>query len=239
MVDLVVDNENNLNYPERGEVILIDKDLEWTSFNVVKKVKVVLLNKYGLKKLKVGHAGTLDPLATGLVIICTGKQTKNIEKYQSQEKEYIARIRLGATTPSFDLETEVDNEYPYDHICEKDLIKALKEFEGEQDQIPPLFSAKSIGGKRAYTYARKGEEIELKASKVHFFLLDLIHFELPFVKVRVVCSKGTYIRAFARDLGIKLNSGAHLTALRRTGIGNFRVDEALSIREFEESIKTM
>lgn len=236
---MLVENKNILNYPENGEVILIDKDLKWTSFNVVKKIKVVLSNKYGLKKLKVGHAGTLDPLATGLVIICTGKQTKNIESYQVREKEYITTVRLGATTPSFDLETEIDKEYPYVQISEGDVLRALKEFEGVQNQVPPLFSAKSIKGKRAYTYARKGKEVELKAGKVHFFSLELIHFEFPFVKVKIVCSKGTYIRAFARDLGIKLYTGAHLTELRRTRIGNFPVEQAMTIREFEEKIKKM
>ncbi len=239
MVDLLVEKRNSLDYSGGGEVILIDKDLDWTSFNVVKKVKVVLSNKFGLKKLKVGHAGTLDPLATGLVVVCTGKQTKSIERYQIQEKEYLATIRFGATTPSYDLETSVDREYPYEHIKKEDIEKALKDFEGEQDQVPPVFSAKSVMGKRAYSYARKGKSVELKSGKIHFFSLDLIYFAPPFVKIKIVCSKGTYVRAFARDLGFKLNSGAHLTALRRTRIGDFPVQQAMTIREFEEKIKRM
>lgn len=218
---------------------MIDKDLDWTSFNVVKKVKIVLSNKFGLKKLKVGHAGTLDPLASGLVIICTGRQTKNILKYQALEKEYIAEIRLGATTPSFDLETEVDAEYPYEHITEEQVQQELNYFEGEQDQIPPVFSAKSVNGKRAYTYARKGKDIEMKPNKVHFFRLELINFRLPFVTVKIVCSKGTYIRSFARDIGLKLNSGGHLTGLRRTRIGDFKVEEAMKIPGFEEKVNKL
>ncbi len=229
----------NTDYPETGELILIDKDPDWTSFNVVKKVKVVLSNKYGLKKLKVGHAGTLDPLATGLVIICTGKQTKKIDQYQAKEKEYIATVRLGATTPSFDLETEIDHEFPFEQIEEEEVRDALKNFEGVRDQVPPVFSAKSVNGKRAYTYARKGREIELKPNKVEFFSLDLIHFELPFVKVKIVCSKGTYVRAFARDLGLILRSGAHLTGLRRTRIGSYKVEDAMTITSFEEKIKSL
>lgn len=223
-------------YPENGEVFLIDKDLDWTSFNVVKKVKVVLLNKYRLKKLKVGHAGTLDPLASGLVIICTGKQTKSIEKYQAQEKEYIADIKLGSTTPSFDLETEVDRIYPYEHINQEMIGETLSGFIGENEQVPPLFSAKSIDGKRAYKYARKGKQVELKANKVIFFSIDLIHFELPVVKLKIICSKGTYIRSFARDLGLALNSGGHLVGLRRTRIGGYPVEDALKIQEFVEII---
>lgn len=218
---------------------MIDKDLDWTSFNVVKKVKIVLLNKFKLKKLKVGHAGTLDPLATGLVIICTGKQTKKIEEYQAREKEYIAEIKFGATTPSFDLETHVDNIFPYKHILEESLRLKLKEFLGDYDQLPPAFSAKSVNGKRAYTYARKGKEVQLKPNKVHFFSIELIHFDLPVVTVKIVCSKGTYIRSFARDLGLALSSGAHLTALRRTRIGEYKTEHAMTIMEFENHINKL
>lgn len=235
----MTDNNSNIIFPEKGEKYLIDKDLNWTSFNVVKKVKVVLLNRYGIRKLKVGHAGTLDPLATGLVIVCAGKETKNISQYQDAEKEYIATIKLGSTTPSFDLETEVDKEFPYDHIRKNDVRLGLQAFLGEQDQIPPVFSAKSVNGKRAYSYARKGREVELKPSRVEFFALDLIKFDLPIVKLRIVCSKGTYIRAFARDLGIALNSGAHLIALRRTRIGEFQVENSMTIPEFEEMMTKM
>ncbi|MGC9344129.1 MAG: tRNA pseudouridine(55) synthase TruB [Bacteroidales bacterium] len=227
------------DYIEKGEVILIDKDLNWTSFNVVKKIKVVLLNKFKLKKLKVGHAGTLDPLATGLVIICTGKQTKNIEKYQAMEKEYVAEIKLGATTPSFDLETSIDKTYPYEHITIDMLEKKLAGFVGDYEQVPPVFSAKSVNGKRAYTYARKGKDIELKPNKVHFFSIEMIHFELPIVTIKVVCSKGTYIRSLARDLGEALNSGAHLTGLRRTRIGNYAVNQAMTIFDFEEELNNL
>jgi tRNA pseudouridine55 synthase len=227
------------NYPEDGEMILIDKDLDWTSFNVVKKIKVVLLNKYKLKKLKVGHAGTLDPLASGLVIVCTGKQTKNIEQYQAREKEYIAEIKFGATTPSFDLETPVDNVYPFEHITRETLESKLMEFPGEYEQLPPVFSAKSVNGKRAYTYARKGKEVKLQPNRVHFYLVELIHFDLPVVRIKIVCSKGTYIRAFARDLGTDLNSGAHLTGLRRTRIGEYKVEEAMTIKEFEKRMSNL
>ncbi|MCF8378981.1 MAG: tRNA pseudouridine(55) synthase TruB [Bacteroidales bacterium] len=229
--------ENNLlTPPEEGSVILIDKDLDWTSFNVVKKVKNVLLNKFGIKKLKVGHAGTLDPLATGLVIICTGKMTKSIEKYQAAEKEYLATIKLGATTPSFDLETEIDKEYSCEHITREDVIKVLEGFIGTQDQLPPVFSAKNIKGKRAYEYARKGIEVEMKLNKITIFELELVTFNLPELKLRIVCSKGTYIRALARDIGEKLGSGAHLTALRRTRIGKYKVEESFNINDYESSL---
>lgn len=225
-----------MNPPEEGEVILIDKDLDWTSFNVVKKIKIVLLNKYGIKKLKVGHAGTLDPLATGLVIVCTGKKTKIIEKFQAEEKEYLATIKLGATTPSFDLETEVDQEFDYEHIKRSDVIKILDGFIGTQDQLPPVFSAKNINGKRAYEYARKGIDVEMKLSRITITELELIDFNSPELKLRIVCSKGTYIRALARDIGERLKSGGHLTALRRTRIGEYKVEESLKIADYEASI---
>jgi len=223
----------NANYPEEGEVFFIDKELNWTSFNVVKKIKVVLLNAYGLKKLKVGHAGTLDPLATGLVIVCTGRMTKKIELYQDMVKEYVTRIRLGATTPSFDLETEIDKTFPTEHISEKDVDKKVKEFIGEQDQVPPVFSAKFVDGKRAYTYARKGKSVELKPKRIKFYNIEVLNIDMPYVDLKIKCSKGTYIRAFARDFGQALGSGAHLTELRRTAIGDHRIENALSIKEFE------
>ena len=225
------DNTTN-TYPETGEVILIDKDLYWTSFDVVRKVKNVLCNKHGLKKLKVGHAGTLDPLATGLVIICSGRQTKNIQSFQDSEKEYIATIRLGGTTPSFDLETGIDKTFPFEHITNDAVLSVLETFEGPQDQVPPIYSAKNLNGKRAYEYAREGKEISLKPNRVEFYKLELIRFELPFLTIRIVCSKGTYIRAFARDLGTVLHSGAHLTELRRTRIGVFNVENALTVSLF-------
>lgn len=222
--------------PEEGEVILIDKDLDWTSFNVVKKIKWILLNRYGIKKLKVGHAGTLDPLATGLVIVCAGKMTKSIEKYQAGEKEYLATIKLGATTPSFDLEMGIDQEFEYEHIKKDDVIKILREFIGTQDQLPPVFSAKNINGKRAYEYARKGIDVEMKLSRITITELELLNFNLPELKLRIVCSKGTYIRALARDIGERLQSGGHLTALRRTRIGEYKVEDSLKIKDYEASI---
>ncbi len=227
------------SYPEEGELILIDKDLNWTSFDVVRKVKNVLCGHYGLKKLKVGHAGTLDPLATGLMVVCSGKQTKTIQAYQAEEKEYVATIRLGETTPSFDLETGIDKTFPFEHITTGSVLSVLESFKGIQDQVPPLFSAKNLNGKRAYEYARKGKDITLKPNKVEFHGLELIHFELPTIIVRIVCSKGTYIRSFARDLGDALNSGAHLTGLRRTRIGRYEVDNALTIDQFIKKTETI
>ncbi len=232
-----MEGNNTHTYPEEGEMFLIDKELYWTSFDVVSKVKNVLRGTYGLRKLKVGHAGTLDPLATGLVIVCTGKQTKNIQAYQDEPKEYIATIRLGETTPSFDLETGVDKNFPFEHITKESVLSLLESFKGVRDQIPPLFSAKNINGKRAYEYARRGEEIPLTPKRIEFHSLGLVHFDLPSVTIRIVCSKGTYIRAFARDFGTALNSGGHLTALRRTRIGSFNVDKALPIRLFTEKIR--
>jgi tRNA pseudouridine55 synthase len=221
---------------EAGEVLLFDKPLTWTSFNVVGKVKFVLKKYLGLKKIKVGHAGTLDPLATGLLIVCTGKKTKEIESYQASEKEYIADIYLGKTTPSFDLETEVDAEYETNHITSDYVCEKLKMFIGEISQIPPVFSAKMINGRRAYSYARSGEEVEMKAVKVTIKELEVLKFELPVLQVRIVCSKGTYIRSLARDIGIELNSGAHLVALRRTKSGYFNVNEAMHPNDFEQKI---
>ena len=226
----------NLMFPEEGQVYFIDKELHWTSFNVVKKLKIVLLNKYKLKKLKVGHAGTLDPLATGLVIVCAGKQTRNIEKYQAEEKEYIAEITLGATTPSFDLETGIESSFPIEHISRDLVLETVDTFIGEQDQVPPVFSAKNIDGKRAYSYARKGKEVEMKPNRINISSIELLEYTKPVVKLKIVCSKGTYIRSFARDLGEALNSGAYLSALRRTRIGRYKIEDALKINEFEEMI---
>ena len=222
---------------QKGEVILFDKPLEWTSFNIVKKTRNLLRKKYEYKKIKVGHAGTLDPLATGLLIVCTGKFTKQIEKYQAQEKEYIATIKLGQTTPSFDLETEVDNEFPFNHITKDLLQEALKKFIGEQQQIPPNFSAKFVNGKRAYVKARNGEDFEIKPNNIFINEIEILEFSLPIIKIKILCSKGTYIRALARDVGLALNSGAHLTGLRRTKIGEFNVNDALTIVEFEDLLK--
>ncbi|MCK5822764.1 MAG: tRNA pseudouridine(55) synthase TruB [Bacteroidales bacterium] len=222
---------------QTGQVILFDKPLEWTSFNIVKKTRNLLRKKYSYKKIKVGHAGTLDPLATGLLIVCTGKFTKQIEKYQAQEKEYIATIKLGQTTPSFDLETEVDKEFSIDHITENLLKDELKKFIGEQQQVPPNFSAKLVDGKRAYVKARNGEDFEIKPNNISISKIEILEFSLPVVKIRISCSKGTYIRALARDVGEAIKSGAHLTGLRRTKIGEFNVNNALTIVEFEDLIK--
>jgi tRNA pseudouridine55 synthase len=218
---------------EQGYVLSIDKPYAWTSTDVVRKIKILLRNKAGIKKIKVGHAGTLDPLATGVLIVCLGKATKNIETIQSGEKEYIANVYLGATTPSFDLETEIDNQYPVEHINE-DLIKSvLLSFLGKQEQIPPLFSAKLIDGKRAYEYARAGKALEMKPANIEIYNLELLDYTVPIAKIKINCSKGTYIRSFARDLGLALQSGGYLSKLRRTASGEYNVANALTISEVE------
>lgn len=230
------------NCPEtflEGTVLYIDKPLTWTSFDVVNKIRKSLKYHLGIQKIKVGHAGTLDPLATGLVIICTGKATKQIMQFQDMDKAYTAQVRLGATTPSFDLETEVDQTYPWEHISQKQIEKALKAFEGEQQQMPPLFSAKSVDGKRAYVMARKGKTVELKPQHVHISSIELLSASLPDLSLAVECSKGTYIRSLARDLGEKLDSGAHLTGLRRTRIGPYTLDRAISLENFENNLKLL
>jgi len=218
---------------QEGQLLLFDKPLYWTSFDLVKKVKNIIRNTYGYKKIKVGHAGTLDPLASGLMIICTGKFTKKITDIQQSSKEYIAEFVLGKTTASYDLETEIDGNYPVDHIDEDGVQKALSHFEGEYDQVPPVFSAKNVKGKRAYDYARKGIKIEMKAQEVTFHELELLKFNNPLVEIRILCSKGTYIRSFARDLGLYLNSGAYLSALKRISIGNYKLNDAMDIRDFD------
>ena len=218
---------------EEGEVLLLQKPLYWTSFDLVNKVKLAIRHHCGLKKLKVGHAGTLDPLATGLMIVCTGKATKRIEQFRDLDKEYTAIIHFGQTTPSFDLESDVDGEYPSGHITEELLREALKGFLGEQDQEPPLFSAKFVDGKRAYELARKKIEMKLDKVKVIFRELELLEYSGSDAKIRIVCSKGTYVRAFARDLGLALGSGAHLRALVRNAIGDFRFEKALTLEELK------
>ncbi len=215
-----------------GQILLFDKPYEWTSFFLVKKVRGVLQRRYGLKKLKVGHAGTLDPLATGVMIVAVGKATKQIDELQAGEKEYLATIRLGATTPGFDLEKPVDAEFPWEHITETMVAEALKSMTGFVDQVPPVFSAKKIEGERAYDKARRGEQQELDAKRVEIREMELLACSLPDVTLRITCSRGTYIRAIARDLGLKLGSGGHLTMLRRTRSGNFTIDNALTFDEF-------
>jgi tRNA pseudouridine55 synthase len=219
-----------------GQIVLIDKPLTWSSFQAVNKVKWSLKKHLGLKKIKVGHAGTLDPLATGLLIICTGKFTKRISELQGMEKEYIGTFYLGATTPSYDLETEVNATFPTGHITEELLYATIPQFLGEIDQRPPIFSAIKKDGKRLYEHARKGEEIEIAFRKTTIHEFEITRIALPEVDFRVVCSKGTYIRSLANDFGAALQSGAHLTVLRRTKIGVFSVDGAISPDAFEDKI---
>lgn len=219
-----------------GEIIGIDKPLGWTSFDVVKRLRGSIQRRLRVKKFKVGHAGTLDPLATGVLIVCTGKATRRIEELQSGEKEYYATVVLGATTPSYDLETEVDAFYPTDHITE-DLVKeVLQSFKGDIMQVPPVFSAVKIDGKRAYKYARTGKRLELSAKPIKISEIEFISLQDNELKFRVVCGKGTYIRALARDLGHALKSGAHLKELRRTKVGNISINDCLKIDEAVEKI---
>ena len=218
-----------------GEILLVDKPLEWTSFDVVNKLRYPLKRKYKVKRFKVGHAGTLDPLATGLLVICTGKKTKAITQLINDEKEYTGTIQLGATTPSFDLETEIDAEYPTEHITQELVELVRTQFLGEIEQVPPIFSAKIVNGKRAYTMARKGEEVILKPNLITIkkLELDLQGNEILF---KVLCSKGTYIRSLANDIGIALRSGAHLSKLRRTQSGEFSINDAKSVEEWLDLI---
>jgi len=219
-----------------GEVLLVDKPLTWTSFQAVNKLKHAIRNTYDLKKIKIGHAGTLDPLATGLLIICTGKKTKTIETYQGQLKEYTGMVKLGATTPSYDRETEEDTQYPIDHITEKAIYEMAEQFVGEQDQFPPIFSAIKQKGEAIYKKARRGEDVVVKSRKITFYEVEITKVELPNVSFRIKCSKGTYLRSFAYDFGKALNSGGYLTELRRTKIGDFDVSDALSVEELAEKI---
>ena len=223
-----------------GEILAFDKPLHWTSFDVVNRVRGMLCHTLGVKKLKVGHAGTLDPLATGVVIVCTGKQTKRIDQLMNHTKEYIATLQLGATTPSFDLEHPIDATYPTEHITREFLDDVLPTFLGEQWQVPPVYSAVKINGKRAYEYARKGkqDDIEIKPKLLVIDELELLHFDADTMQltIRVVCSKGTYIRALARDIGERLHSGAHLIALRRTRVGDYTLDKCISIEQLQQMI---
>ncbi len=211
-----------------GEVLYFNKPLKWTSFDLVNKFRYKLSRKLKVKKIKVGHAGTLDPLATGVMIVCTGKATKRIDEFQYQTKEYVATLKLGETTPSFDLEKEIDEVYPTEHITREEVERVLQSFVGTIQQIPPVFSACKVEGKRAYELARKGEEVELKSKTLVIDEMELLECNLPVVKIRVVCSKGTYIRALARDIGVALQSGAHLIALERTRIGDITLDKCMS-----------
>ena len=221
---------------KEGEVLYFNKPLGWTSFKVVGHARYHICRRMKVKKLKVGHAGTLDPLATGVMIVCTGKATKRIEEFQYHTKEYVATIQLGATTPSYDLEHEIDATYPTEHITRELVEETLKTFIGEIQQVPPAFSACMVNGKRAYDLARKGEEVELKPKLLVIDEIELLECNLPEIKVRGVCSKGTYIRALARDIGEALQSGAHLTALERTRVGDVRLADCLDPMNFKEWI---
>lgn len=222
-----------------GEILSFDKPLHWTSFDLVAKVRRTLCHALGVKKLKVGHSGTLDPLATGVVVVCTGKKTKLIDQLQYDTKEYVATLQLGATTPSFDMEHEVDHRYPTAHISRNLIDQTIPTFLGEQWQVPPVYSAVSVNGKRAYTFARKGEEVELKPKLLVIDEIEVLSFDEASMQltIRVVCSKGTYIRALARDIGVHLKSGAYLTALRRTRVGNRLVEDCYQIEDFIASIQ--
>jgi tRNA pseudouridine55 synthase len=224
---------------EEGQVLLFNKPMYWTSFDLVNKVRFMLRSSLKLKKIKVGHAGTLDPLASGLMIICTGRATKKIDEFRDLDKEYVATIHLGETTPSFDLETPTDKQYPTNHITEELVRHVLNGFIGEQKQLPPMYSAKQIDGKRAYEFARKGIDKELTPVTVFFREIELLSFGIPETKIRMVCSKGTYVRSFARDFGEALKSGAYLSALERTAIGSFNVSNAFDLEKFRIFIEQM
>lgn len=219
-----------------GEILYINKPLHWTSFDLVRKLRYKLCRGLKIKKLKVGHAGTLDPLATGVMIVCTGRKTKLIESFQLQTKEYIATIRLGATTPSFDLETEIDGTFQTDHISKELVEEKLKNFTGRIEQIPPAYSACKVNGQRAYNLARNGEDVELKPKVLVIDEIELLEYEQTCIRIRVVCSKGTYIRALARDIGLSLSSGGHLIGLERTRVGDVTLDKCLSVEDLDNLI---
>ncbi len=224
-----------------GEILAFDKPYTWTSFDVVGKVRWMLCRKLGVKKLKVGHTGTLDPLATGVVVVCTGRKTKEIDALQAHVKEYVATLQLGATTPSYDLEKPVDKTYPTEHITREKIDAVIPRFLGEIWQVPPIFSAVQVDGKRAYSYARAGEEVELKPKLLAIDEIEVVAFdeEKMQLTLRIVCSKGTYIRALARDIGEALDSGAHLIALRRIRVGETRVEDCLTIEQFEKMLEAL
>ena len=233
-------DHRGLNF-EEGYIAVLDKPLEWTSTDVVRKIKFTL-RKIGYRRIKVGHAGTLDPLATGILLVCIGRATKLVDALQAEEKEYVADVMLGATTPSYDLEHPVDRTYPYDHITRESVLEALRTLEGERLQEPPLFSAKKIDGTRAYELARAGETtqtVELRKALVNLYEIELLEYDLPRIRIRVRCSKGTYIRALAREIGEALGSGAHLTSLRRTRSGGFTTEQAWQLEEFLKKLELL
>jgi len=217
---------------QKGEVLVFDKPLDWTSFDLVHRVRYMICKKLNIKKLKVGHAGTLDPKATGILVLCTGKATSGIETIQAEEKEYVATLKFGATTPSYDLESDEDRQFDTSHISKGLLVEVLKKFTGAIEQIPPGYSAIKIEGKRAYEYARKGITVEIKPKIVKIKEIEVLNFSLPEVKLRIVCGKGTYIRALARDIGEALCSGAYLTGLRRTRVGGYSLNQAIELADF-------
>ena len=224
-----------VNFPE-GYIAIIDKPYEWTSADVVRKIKFQL-RKCGYPKIKIGHAGTLDPLATGILIVCIGRATKMVEQLQAEQKEYVAELMLGATTPSGDMEHEVDQTYPTEHITREMVEAALQSLTGEREQLPPLYSAKKVSGVRAYEFARAGEEVELKKALINIYAMELLEYDLPRIKIRVECSKGTYIRSLAFEIGEALSSGAYLSSLRRTRSGGFVVERAHQLDDFMEKLK--
>lgn len=219
-----------INFPE-GYVAVIDKPLEWTSTDVVRKIKF-RLNRMGYRKIKVGHAGTLDPLATGILLVCIGRATKRVDELQAERKEYVAELMLGATTPSYDMEHPVDRTYPTDHITREKVEAALQSLTGERLQAPPIYSAKKVEGVRAYEFARAGEGVELRKALINIYSITLEEYSMPRIRIRVECSKGTYIRSLAQEIGEALDSGAYLTSLRRTRSGDFRVENATSLNDF-------
>lgn len=222
-----------------GEILYIDKPLKWSSFDAVKRIRGTLLRRMHLRKMKVGHAGTLDPLATGVMIVCTGRATKRIDELQAGVKEYVATIALGATTPSFDLETEIDNYFPTEHITRELVESTIAKFIGEISQVPPSFSACKIDGKRAYKMARKGHEVNLKAKSLVIDEIELLEYSPTSITLRIMCSKGTYIRALARDIGESLGSGGHLTSLRRTRVGDVTIDQCMSVDDTVKMLESV
>ncbi|MBR6630793.1 MAG: tRNA pseudouridine(55) synthase TruB [Alistipes sp.] len=224
-----------VDFPE-GYVAVIDKPYEWTSADVVRKIKFQL-RKCGYPKIKIGHAGTLDPLATGILLVCIGRATKSVDALQAELKEYVAELQLGATTPSGDMEHPIDHTYPTEHITREMVEEALQSLTGEREQLPPLYSAKKVQGVRAYEFAREGVEVELKRALINIYAMELVEYDLPRIKIRVECSKGTYIRSLAFEIGEALNSGAYLSSLRRTRSGEFCVENAHSLDDFMEKLK--
>ena len=226
----------NIEDFKNGQVLVIDKPLDWTSFQVVNKIRWAIRKKFKIKKIKVGHAGTLDPLATGILIICTGKQTKKIIEYQAERKEYTGTITLGGTTPSFDLETEINQSFPTDHITAQSIQEAAASFVGKIFQKPPLYSALKKDGIRLYELARRGEQVEINAREVEIFAFEITDISMPVISFRIECSKGTYIRSIANDFGEKLNSGGHLSSLRRTKSGSFTIESASTLEHFLDEL---